>query len=97
MNGEEYPSESAANDPAPVAAAKLLGHVISECRTDSALTRYAEVDLRAIGEIRAKLQADPADPQAASWMRQIAKAWSFRVRGNQRHIRRILDLLDQKG
>jgi hypothetical protein len=53
-------------------------------------------NLRAIDEIRAKLQVNPGDPAAASWMRQIAKAWSFRVRGNQRHIRRILDLLDQK-
>jgi hypothetical protein len=95
---EENPAatEAAPAEPPPVIAAKLLGTILIECRSDSALTRYADVDLRAVDEIRAKLQIDPADPSAATWMRQIAKAWSFRIRGNQRHIRRILDLLDQK-
>lgn len=88
------PAPSAPSDPPPVAAAKLMGAVLAECRQDSALSRYADVDLRALDEIRAKLQANPADLQAASWVRQIAKTWSIRVRG--RHIRRVLDLLDQK-
>ena len=53
--------------------------------------------MRAIDEIRVKLQADPSDPQAAGWVRQIAKTWSNRLRGGDfRHIRRVLDLLDNR-
>jgi hypothetical protein len=97
MAGEEALEPTAppvTADPPSVAAAKLLGAVLSECRSDAALTHYADVDLRAIEEIRSKLQLNPADTAAASWARQIAKTWSLRVRG--RHIRRVLDLLDQK-
>lgn len=96
MASEEPITDAPSIDPPRVAAVKLLGAVLEECQQDSVLSRYAEVDLRAVNEIRTKLQTNPEDPQAATWMRQIAKAWSFRVRNNQRHIRRILDLLDQK-
>ena len=93
----EESAESIRSDPPPVAAAKLLGAVLAECRNDIALRRYAEVDMRAITEIRAKLQADPMDQQAATWVRQLAKTWSNRLRsGDFRHIRRVLDLLDQR-
>ncbi len=91
------PLDATPADPAPVAAVKLLSAVLSECRNDIALRRYAEVDMRAIDEIRIKLQADPTDPQAATWVRQIAKTWSNRLRGGDfRHIRRVLDLLEQR-
>ena len=56
----DEPAQSASVDPPSVEAAKILGAVLAECRNDSALSRYAEVDLRAIDEIRAKLDADPA-------------------------------------
>jgi len=92
------PLEATPVDPAPVAAVKLLSTVLLDCRNDIALRRYAEVDMRAIDEIRAKLQADPTDQQAATWVRQIAKTWSNRLRaaGDFRHIRRVLDLLEQR-
>ena len=96
MAAEESLAETP-DDPGPVAAVKLLSAVLAECRNDFALRRYAEVDMRAIDEIRVKLQADPADPQAAGWVRQIAKTWSNRLRGGDfRHIRRVLDLLDNR-
>ncbi len=86
-----------ADEPGPVAAVKLLSAVLAECRNDFALRRYAEVDMRAIDEIRVKLQANPGDPEAAGWVRQIAKTWSNRLRGGDfRHIRRVLDLLDNR-
>jgi hypothetical protein len=89
--------ESNTQDPPSVAAVKLLGSVLAECRNDSALRRYAEVDMRAIDEIRVKLQADPTDAKATSWVRQLAKTWSNRLSsGDFRHIRRVLDLLDQR-
>jgi len=94
---EEDTVESKRSDPPSVEAVKLLGAVLTECRNDSALRRYAEVDMRAIDEIRVKLQADPGDAQATIWVRQIAKTWSNRLRsGDFRHIRRVLDLLDQR-
>ncbi len=93
----EQTAESKPNDPPSVAAVKLLGAVLAECRNDSALRRYAEVDMRAIDEIRVKLQADPSDAQATIWVRQLAKTWSNRLRsGDFRHIRRVLDLLEQR-
>ena len=85
------------SDPPSVEAVNLLETVLSECRNDTVLRRYAEVDMRAIGEIRVKLQADPTDTQATTWARQLAKTWSNRLRsGDFRHIRRVLDLLDQR-
>lgn len=94
---EDQPIEDGRNDPPSVEAAKLMGTVLAEARNDRALSRYAEVDLRAIDEIRAKLQADPGDRNAQSWVRQIAKTWSNRIGGgNFRHIRRVLDLLDTR-
>lgn len=93
----EEPLAATPGDPAPVVAVKLLSAVLSECRNDVALRRYAEVDMRAIDEIMSKLQADPGDPKAVTWVRQIAKTWSNRLRGGDfRHIRRVLDLLDQR-
>lgn len=93
----DEPIENGQIDPPSVEAAKLLGVVLAEARNDRALTRYAEVDLRAVDEIRAKLQIDPADRAATSWARQIAKTWSSRISsGNFRHIRRVLDLLDNR-
>jgi hypothetical protein len=93
----DEPIENGRIDPPSVEAAKLLGTVLAEARSNSALTRYAEVDLRAVDEIRAKLQADPEDRQATSWARQIAKTWSNRIgSSNFRHIRRVLDLLDNR-
>lgn len=90
--------ESKRSDPPSVEAVNLLGAVLTEFRNDSALRRYAEVDMRAIDEIRVKLQANPGDTQATIWVRQIAKTWSNRLRsgGDFRHIRRVLDLLDQR-
>jgi len=96
MSAQE-PLAATSAEPAPVAAVKLLSAVLSECRNDVALRRYAEVDMRAIDEILTKLKADPADAAAAGWVRQIAKTWSNRLRGGDfRHIRRVLDLLDNR-
>ncbi len=93
----DQPIEDGQIDPPSLEAAKLLGVVLTEARNDRALTRYADVDLRAVDEIRAKLQADPEDRAATSWARQIAKTWSSRIGGgNFRHIRRVLDLLDNR-
>jgi hypothetical protein len=44
------PAPQASIDPPSVEAAKLLGAVLAECRNDRALSRYAEVDLRAIAK-----------------------------------------------
>ena len=97
MAAEESIAAATPDEPAPIAAVKLLSAVLEECRNDFALRRYAEVDMRAIDEIRVKLQADPSDQQAAGWVRQIAKTWSNRLRGGDfRHIRRVLDLLDNR-
>ena len=93
----DQPIEDGQIDPPSLEAAKLLGVVLTEARNDRALTRYADGDLRAVDEIRAKLQADPEDRAATSWARQIAKTWSSRIGGgNFRHIRRVLDLLDNR-
>ena len=90
----DEPIENGQIDPPSVEAAKLLGVVLAEARNDRALTRYAEVDLRAVQDIQRKLKADPEDPAARQWVRQLAQSWSFRARDNTRSIRRIFDLLD---
>lgn len=82
----------------PVArAAKMLGGVIATCRADVAHRARAEVDLRAVMDIQRKLAADPNDPGAKQWVRQLAQNWSFRARDNTRSIRQILDLLEDTG
>jgi hypothetical protein len=81
-------------DAPAVTAAKMLGGLIAACRGEDAHRTRAEVDLRAIQDIQRKLQADPEDPSAKQWVRQLAQSWSFRVRDNTRSIRRIFDLLD---
>ena len=81
-------------DAPAVTAAKMLGGLIAACRSEDVHRTRAEVDLRAIQDIQRKLQADPEDPSAKQWVRQLAQTWSFRVRDNTRSIRRIFDLLD---
>lgn len=81
-------------DAPAVTAAKMLGGLIASARGEEAYRTRAEVDLRAIVDIQRKLQADPEDPAAKQWVRQLAQTWSFRVRDNTRSIRRIFDLLD---
>lgn len=81
-------------DAPAITAAKMLGGLIAACRSEDVHRTRAEVDLRAIQDIQRKLQADPEDPSAKQWVRQLAQTWSFRVRDNTRSIRRIFDLLD---
>lgn len=100
MNSSDKPeSESVlaavgALDAPAVTAAKMLGGLIAAARGEDVHRTRAEVDLRAIQDIQRKLQADPEDPSAKQWVRQLAQTWSFRVRDNTRSIRRIFDLLD---
>jgi hypothetical protein len=68
--------------------------LIAACRGEDVYRARADVDLRAIEDIRRKLEANPEDIAARQWVRQLAQSWSFRVRDNTRSIRRILDLLD---
>src|SRR4051794_21919706 len=88
------PDDSGPSDSPTVIAARMLGGVIAACRSNAEHRTRAEVDLRAIQDIQRKLQADPDDPSAKQWVRQLAQAWSFRARDNTRSIRRVLDLLD---
>jgi hypothetical protein len=89
-----YDATPGALDSPTVAAARMLGGVIAQCRGTAEHRTRAEVDLRAVQDIQRKLQADPEDPSARQWVRQLATAWSFRARDNTRSIRKILDLLD---
>lgn len=84
-------------DAPAVTAARMLGGIIANCRAEQAHRARAEVDLRAVMDIQRKLAADPNDPGAKQWVRQLAQTWSFRVRDNTRSIRRILDLLEDNG
>ena len=89
-----YDATPGALDSPTVAAARMLGGVIAQCRTSVEHKTRAEVDLRAVQDIQRKLQDNPEDPSAKQWVRQLAQAWSFRARDNTRSIRKILDLLD---
>ena len=97
MNSSDNPGFDAtpgALDSPTVAAARMLGGVIAQCRGSEEHRTRAEVDLRAVQDIQRKLQVDPQDVSAKQWVRQLAQAWSFRARDNTRSIRKILDLLD---
>src|SRR3954462_15794488 len=88
------PEDPGQLDSPTITAARMLGGVIAACRSNAEHRTRAEVDLRAIQDIQRKLQADPDDPAAKQWVRQLAQAWSFRARDNTLSIRRVLDLLD---
>ncbi len=83
-------------DTPTLAAVRMLGGIIAGCRSVEAHRAHAAVDLRAIEDIQRKLEANPDDPGAKQWIRQLAQTWSYRVRDNTRSIRKILDLVETK-
>ena len=85
-----------APDAPALAAAKMLSGIIAACQKTGEHSSHAAVDLRAVEDIQRKLEANPNDPSAKQWIRQLTQTWSYRVRDNSRSIRRILDLLETR-
>ena len=97
MSTTSKPDQYAEAPDAPaLAAAKMLSGIIAACQKTGEYSSHAAVDLRAVEDIQRKLEANPNDPSARQWIRQLTQTWSYRVRDNSRSIRRILDLLETR-
>ena len=95
FTSDKFDDGASAPEVPALAAARMLGGIIAECQKQGTHSAYATIDLRAVEEIQRKLEADPNDPGAKLWIRQLTQTWSYRVRDNTRSIRRILDLLER--
>ena len=76
-----------------VKAVRELKGLLEYYKRDSALRQYVDIDTRAVDEIERKLLANPMDPAAVVWMRQICNAWASRLRDNDKDIRKVLAMI----
>ena len=76
-------------------AVRELKGLLDYYRRDRALKQYVDIDTRAVDEIERKLVANPMDPAAIVWMRQIVNAWSSRLRGDEKEkeMRHVLTMI----
>ncbi len=76
-------------------AVRELKALLDYYRRDRTLKQYVDIDTRAVDEIERKLVANPMDPAAIVWMRQIVNAWSSRLRGDEKDkdMRRVLAMI----
>jgi hypothetical protein len=82
-----------ASDMPNVKAVRELKGLLEYYKRDKALRQYVDIDTRAVDEIERKLLANPADPAAIVWMRQICNAWASRLRDNDKDIRKVLAMI----
>ena len=78
-----------------VVVLRMLQPVILDARKDPQHKANAENGMRVLVDVQRALAANPRDPAAAQWLRQLALTWNTRVRGSQLKFRRIFDLLDE--
>jgi hypothetical protein len=73
-------------------AVRELKGLLEYYKRDKTLRQYVDIDTRAVDEIERKLVANPMDPAAIVWMRQICNAWGSRLRMDEKDkdIRRVL-------
>lgn len=64
-------------------------------RRNAGFGAYVETDSRALDEIERRFLANPVDPGAVVWLRQIGNAWTARLGDDGREIRRILSNIRQ--
>jgi len=76
-------------------AVRELKALLDYYRRDRTLKQYVDIDTRAVDEIERKLVANPMDPAAIVWMRQICNAWSSRLREGEKDkdMRRVLAMI----
>lgn len=79
-------------EPPNLKAVRELKGLLDYYRRDKTLRQYVDIDTRAVDEIERKLVANPMDPAAIVWMRQICNAWASRLRMDEKDkdIRRVL-------
>ena len=79
-------------EPPNLKAVRELKNLLDYYRRDKTLRQYVDIDTRAVDEIERKLVANPMDPAAIVWMRQICNAWASRLRMDEKDkdIRRVL-------
>lgn len=76
-----------------VKAVRELKGLLEYYKRDKALRQYVDIDTRAVDEIERKLLANPMDPAAIVWMRQICNAWASRLRDNDKDVRKVLAMI----
>jgi hypothetical protein len=76
-----------------VKAVRELKGLLEYYKRDKALRQYVDIDTRAVDEIERKLLANPMDPAAVVWMRQICNAWASRLRDNDKDVRKVLAMI----
>src|SRR5262245_4692898 len=93
----DAPAEEAqgsnANTPG-LLALQILEKLLIEAIKTRQNVSGAEVDLRAARDIRQRLMANPTDPAAISWVRQIAQRWSYQLKNRSLRFRHLFDHLD---
>jgi len=82
-----------ASDMPNVKAVRELKGLLEYYKRDKALRQYVDIDTRAVDEIERKLLANPMDPAAIVWMRQICNAWASRLRDNDKDVRKVLAMI----
>jgi hypothetical protein len=82
-----------ASDMPNVKAVRELKGLLEYYKRDKALRQYVDIDTRAVDEIERKLLANPMDPAAVVWMRQICNAWASRLRDNDKDVRKVLAMI----
>jgi hypothetical protein len=87
------PERAPTSDSPNVRAVNELKNLLNEYKRDKGLQRYVEIDTRAVDEIERKFVANPFDPAAIVWLRQICNAWSSRLHNNDKDISRLLAMI----
>lgn len=84
---------AAMGDAPNVKAVRELKGLLDYFRRDKTLKQYVDIDTRAVDEIERKFIANPMDPAAIVWLRQICNAWASRLRDNDKEINRVLSMI----
>lgn len=95
MPGPTASATPTIGEPPNLRAVRELKALLDYYRRDRSLKQYVDIDTRAVDEIERKLIANPMDPAAVVWMRQICNAWSSRLRGDEKDkdMRRVLAMI----
>ena len=75
----------------------MIENMLTEASTVKEHAASAEVDLRAISDIKARLEANPRDPSSIQWLKQVAQTWSPKLRQHAIRFRRVYDYLAVAG
>jgi hypothetical protein len=86
-------NENKGGDTAQLRALREIRNLLEPKRTDDALRKHVEIDLRALDDIERRLTDNPEDEGAGKWLRHVCRAWGSRMRGKEYVFARISEEL----